>query len=208
MKKTFILLLLSGFSFKAVAQKDTQVILAGFAGVNIIPKTIYKSELGFGLKGGAILGKFYVGGVLGVHSPSETSIKYSASIISSSGTQTYKTRALFVAADAGLHLPIDLGSMQTHLFFCGSLGIMNLNTATAGVYGSPSNLSQTKLAYGFMGSYLFSIGDHLAIGPEYRMYLLGDQTFYFGNNSSGKYEHGFSQSATYGALYVVVAYKF
>jgi hypothetical protein len=164
-------------------------------------------NLGVGVRAGAHLAHFYLGGMLAVHQGDTKTIAWGPTAFSNGGDQKYTSHPFFFAADAGYTFDIPIGSVDTLLTPCLSGGLLLMTMDTSGVYGS-SSIAKTYGLLGLGASYGVLLDQRVYLGAHFRMYDTGDTTFDFGNLAQGTYEHGFSTSIFYYALYSELGYRF
>jgi hypothetical protein len=163
---------------------------------------------GVGLRAGVNLKHFYLGGLLLLHQGDTKTINWGATAFSNAGDQKYTSHPFFFAADAGYSFDVPLGPIDTVLTPCLSAGLLLITMDSSGVYGTPSSLAQTYGLFGFGASYGLLLGERTFAGVHFRLYDTGDTKFEYGNVSQGTYQHGFSTSIFYYALYAEVGYRF
>jgi hypothetical protein len=167
---------------------------------------------GIGVRGGIHvatnkLKHVYLGGILAVHAGDSKTIGWGPTQFSNGGDQHYNSHPLFVAADAGYSFQIPVGTLDTVLTPCLSAGVMVIGMDTDGVYGTTS-ITNTYGVVGFAASWDVNFNSRFYAGAHYRLYNTGDTSFSFGDLAQGTYQHGFSTSVFYYALYSELGYRF
>lgn len=190
-------------------KKRPEMVVSVIAGISPAAKRGLDYGAGFGVQGGAMLNKFYVGGLLARHQGSKTRINYGrvSNLGINGGAQDYKWSCLFLAADAGYRLSIfNTGSISAALmpYISSGLGIVNMKSS--GVYGQPDNVVDKKIRFGGGAAYKVLFGDRFSVGLNYRVYAPVDAAFDFG---SGRNEipHGFSTGLYYYAFFSEFSYR-
>jgi hypothetical protein len=206
------LCVLTGIALQASASRaEHPVSIALIAGTSIPINGLNYNE-GLGVRAGANVAvrqfeHVYVGGVVTAHAGDSLSITWGPDAIQKGGVQYYTSHPGFVAADIGYSFAFSLGRIETVLTPCLSAGLMLIEMDTNGTYGSTSIVNAYGII-GFAASYDLLLGKHFFVGAHYRMYDTGDTTFQFGNLSNNTYEHGFSTSVFYYALFSELGYRF
>lgn len=209
-KLSLWILLVIAISAQAQSDKPVKYVVSVFAGPTVAKTQGMEYNSGLGLKGGAIIKKIYIGAMVAIHSGEDFEY-YWPGIFQlgwPAGTQHYHSKPLFVEADAGYTFNFKLGGVSTTFLPYISYGILRMKIESDGVYGEPDDISEIKYTPGFGLSYLIWINEHVSVGADYRMYPLGDEIFIYGDISRNTYQHGFSTSLIFGALYGTVCYKF
>ena len=164
---------------------------------------------GIGIRAGAHVGNFYLGGMVAVHQGDTQAITYGSvpTLGIPGGLQTYNSLPLFLVADGGYTLTIPIGGLATTFTPYVSMGLLAIILNTSGAYGD-SSITNSNFVIGGGFSYRVPVVERYSVGIHYRMYNVGDTTFSYGNLSEGTVEHGFSTSIFYAAFYGELAYHF
>jgi hypothetical protein len=180
-----------------------------FLGGMSIPIKGLNYNAGIGVRGGVNLGKFYVGGMLAVHQGDAKTITYGpVSLLGiPGGPQWYSSLPIFLVADGGYSIGIQLGQLSTVLTPYVSAGALVFNMQSSGVYGN-SSIAPIYAVIGGGLSYGIALGPRYLFGLHMRMYNTGDASFTFGDRSKNQFEHGFSTSIFYSAIYTELSYRF
>jgi hypothetical protein len=186
------------------APRATISFIAGMS----IPITGLNYNAGIGVRGGANLGKFYLGGLLALHQGDAKTITYGpvSSLGIPGGAQHYSSLPIFLVADGGYNIGIPLGRLSTVLtpYLC--VGAVVMNMQSSGVYGD-STITPIYAVVGGGFSYDIAVGARYSIGIHTRVFNTGDTDFKFGDLSKHQYEHGFSTSIFYAAVYTELSYR-
>jgi hypothetical protein len=156
---------------------------------------------------GVNLRHVYLGGFAALHQGDNKKISWGPDAFSSGGDQKYSSHPLFFAADAGYSFVLPIGSLDSVFTPCLSGGLLLITMDTSGVYGS-SSIVNTYGIFGFGVSEDLLFGERFFAGVHFRLYDTGDTSFEFGNLSQGTYQHGFSTSIFYYALYSELGLRF
>ena len=162
---------------------------------------------GIGVRGGVTLGRLYLGGLIAAHEGDKLSINYGAAsaIGVTGGRQKYESSPLLVVADVGYVFEIGKGELVFRAMPNLGAGVLSIPIHSKGVYGE-STIRPLKGIIGIGLSVGALVHNHLFVGAHARAYNTGDTSFKFGDLSKGTYQHGFSTSIFYDALFGEVAY--
>ena len=167
---------------------------------------------GIGVRAGVHVGAgklehIYLGGILAAHAGDSKTIGWPSTVFNNAGDQHYHSHPLFLAADAGYSFEIPIGTLDTVLTPCVSAGLLVIGMDTDGVFGTTS-ITNTYGVIGFAASWDVGFSDRFYAGVHYRIFNAGDTSFSFGDYAQNTYQHGFSTSVFYYALYSELGYRF
>ena len=164
-------------------------------------------NVGGAVRVGVNLRHVYLGGFAALHQGDTKTITWGPDAFSNGGDQKYSSHPFFFAADAGYSFTLPIGAVESVLTPCLSGGLLLITMDTSGVYGS-SSIAKTYGIVGFGASYDLLFGARFFVGAHFRLYDTGDTSFKFGDASQGTYQHGFSTSIFYYALYSELGLRF